>query len=93
MLQAVDGDGEDDDHALDEQLSEELYVEKDEAGGRNPALLARKLAGIVDSRNPGMRYIVASPDQKLAVVLKKLLPAKIFDQILASHYGITGTNK
>lgn len=68
-------------------------IEKDEAGGRNPALLARKLAGIVDSRNPGMRYIVASPDQKLAVVLKKLLPAKIFDQILASHYGITGTNK
>ena len=68
-------------------------IEKDEAGGRKPALLARKLAKIVDCRNPAFRYIVASPDQKLAVVLRKLLPAKVFDLILASHYGITCTDK
>lgn len=68
-------------------------IEKDEAGGRNPALLARKLAKIVDCRNPGMRYIVASPDQKLAVVLKRLLPARLFEWILSSHYGIPGAHK
>jgi len=84
--------GEGDPYAMQYRKSLSI-IEKDEAGGRKPALLARKLAKIVDSRNPGMRYIVASPDQKLAVVLRKLLPAKVFDLILASHYGITGTNK
>jgi NAD(P)-dependent dehydrogenase (short-subunit alcohol dehydrogenase family) len=68
-------------------------IEKDEANGRNPALLAKKIATVVDKRNPRNRYIVASPDQKLAVVLKRLLPAKLFAAILSSHYGISDTNK
>jgi NAD(P)-dependent dehydrogenase (short-subunit alcohol dehydrogenase family) len=76
------------------QFSKSLsIIEKDEAGGRHPALLAGKIAKIVDCRNPGMRYIVASPDQKLAVVIKKLLPAKLFTLILSSHYGISGRHK
>jgi len=63
-------------------------IERDEANGGDPAVLAKRLAGIVEVRNPRHRYIIASFDQKLAVVLKKLLPGKIFSAILASHYGI-----
>ncbi|MCU0459660.1 MAG: SDR family oxidoreductase [Bacteroidales bacterium] len=68
-------------------------IEKDEAGGQNPARLAKKLVKIIESRNPAHRYIISSPDQRLAVVLKKLLPGKVFSWILGSHYGITGTKK
>ncbi|MDZ7633415.1 MAG: SDR family NAD(P)-dependent oxidoreductase [Bacteroidales bacterium] len=63
-------------------------IEQDEANGWDPAVLAKKLAAIVEVRNPRHRYIIASFDQKLAVVLKKILPSKIFSAILASHYGI-----
>lgn len=63
-------------------------IEKDEAGGQDPALLAKKLAVIVECRNPSHRYIIASADQKLAVFLKKMLPSKLFEWMLRSHYGI-----
>ncbi|NLE35492.1 MAG: SDR family oxidoreductase [Bacteroidales bacterium] len=63
-------------------------IEHDEAGGRHPALLARKLEKIIECRNPRQRYIIATPDQKLAVVLKRVLPGRLFTRILGSHYGI-----
>jgi hypothetical protein len=65
-------------------------IEHDEAAGKNPVILAKKLAGIIDCRNPRQRYIIASPDQKLAVMLKRIVPGKLFTRILGSHYRITG---
>lgn len=63
-------------------------IERDEAGGNDPVVLAKKLAGIIDCSNPRQRYIIASADQKLAVLLKRTAPGKLFTRILASHYGI-----
>lgn len=63
-------------------------VENDEAKGWDPEKLAKKIVKIVECRNPKQRYIIASAEQKLAVVLKLLLPGKIFSRILESHYGI-----
>jgi short-subunit dehydrogenase len=61
-------------------------IEKDESGGWEPEILARKIVKIVESRNPGQRYIIASFEQKLALILKRILPGKLFMKILASHY-------
>jgi NAD(P)-dependent dehydrogenase (short-subunit alcohol dehydrogenase family) len=63
-------------------------IEKDEANGWKPLILARKIVKIVDSKNPHQRYIIASPEQKLAVILKKILPGKWFRLILQDHYKI-----
>jgi len=63
-------------------------IEKDEANGWEPVVLAKKLVKIVGSKNPRNRYIIASFEQKLAVVLKYILPGKIFDMILEDHYKI-----
>jgi NAD(P)-dependent dehydrogenase (short-subunit alcohol dehydrogenase family) len=72
-----------------EQFNKTLKViEKDEANGWKPEVLAYKIAGIVESRNPRQRYIIGSFEQKLAVWLKTLLPRKIFRLILQNHYGI-----
>lgn len=62
-------------------------IEKDETGGWKPDRMARKIAQIVESKNPCYRYIIASFEQKLAVCLHKILPEKLFAWILASHYG------
>ncbi len=64
-------------------------IEKDEANGWKPEVLARKILKIVESANPKQRYIVASPEQKLAVVLKYTLPGKWFRKILEDHYKIS----
>lgn len=63
-------------------------IENDEAKGWKPQILAEKIVKIVECRNPKQRYIIASNEQKLAVVLKYLLPGRIFSKILESHYGI-----
>ena len=63
-------------------------IEKDEANGWAPEFLARQIIKIIDTRNPKQRYIIGSFDQKLAVVLKYLLPGKLFRLILQDHYKI-----
>lgn len=65
-------------------------IEKDESEGGDPAVLARRILKIAESRNPRNRYVVASPEQKFAVFLKRTLPGKLFDSILMSHYKIAG---
>ena len=63
-------------------------IEKDETGGWDPEILARKLCKIVDSKNPRGRYVIGSFDAKLAVTLKKILPVGMFSGILGSQIGI-----
>jgi NAD(P)-dependent dehydrogenase (short-subunit alcohol dehydrogenase family) len=63
-------------------------IEKDEANGWEPKVLAKKLVSIVETKNPRQRYIIASFEQKLAVVLKYILPGRLFGMILEDHYKI-----
>jgi short-subunit dehydrogenase len=72
-------------HQFQKTLS---IIEKDETGGWPPEILARKLCSIIDRKNPRQRYIIASFEQKLAVVLKYILPGSLFRKILEDHYGI-----
>ena len=72
-----------------EQFTKTLAViEKDENAGWDPEVLARKLVKIIETKNPSHRYVIASAEQKLAVILKRLLPSGLFMKILAPHYGI-----
>ncbi|MDP2423340.1 MAG: SDR family oxidoreductase [Bacteroidales bacterium] len=63
-------------------------IEKDEKEGWHPEILALKICKIIENRHPRQRYIIGSPDQKLAVILKRLLPTSLFRRMLGSHYGI-----
>ena len=63
-------------------------IENDEAKGWPPEIMAKKIVKIVECKKPKQRYIIASLEQKLAVVLKKILPGKMFGKILEGHYGI-----
>ena len=63
-------------------------IETDEKGGMKPEFFARKLARIIEKKNPDFTYIISTVEQKLAVVLKLILPDALFAGILGSHYGI-----
>ena len=72
-----------------EQFQKSLaIIEKDETHGWPPEVLARKLVKIAEAKNPCHRYVIASAEQKLAVLLKRILPSAWFMKILAPHYGI-----
>jgi NAD(P)-dependent dehydrogenase (short-subunit alcohol dehydrogenase family) len=72
-----------------EQFEKSLsIIEKDETGGQGPKVMAGKIKSIVDCNNPRQRYIVSTFEQKLAVVLKYILPSSLFRRILEDHYGI-----
>lgn len=63
-------------------------VEHDENGGLKPVILARKISQIIKKENPRNGYVVASFEQKLSVLLKRILPAKWFAWILGSYYKL-----
>ena len=63
-------------------------IENDENKGLPPEYLARKIAAILEKKNPCNQYIVATAEQKLAVLLKRILPVSLFAKILSDHYGI-----
>lgn len=66
----------------------QAQFEKDEINGWDPEIMARKLLKVVESNHPCNRYVVASFEQKLAILLKRILPISIFSSILGSHYAI-----
>jgi NAD(P)-dependent dehydrogenase (short-subunit alcohol dehydrogenase family) len=73
----------------EKQFNESIaIIGKDEIGGWDPEILARKICKIIDKKNPCNRYIIGSLEQKLACTLKKILPIGMFSNILSSHYGI-----
>ena len=63
-------------------------IEKDEFNGGDPEILAKRIVKIVECRNPGQRYVIASFEQRLAVILKRILPGNWFMRILTDHYQI-----
>jgi NAD(P)-dependent dehydrogenase (short-subunit alcohol dehydrogenase family) len=63
-------------------------IEKDEANGWKPLVLARKLVKIVGLKNPRQRYIIATFLYKLAVTLKHFLPGKLFSTLIGYFYNI-----
>jgi NAD(P)-dependent dehydrogenase (short-subunit alcohol dehydrogenase family) len=72
-----------------EQFAKTLAVmEKDEANGWAPEVLANKIGRIIEYKNPRHRYIIGSFDNRLAVIVKHILPRKWFRLILQDHYKI-----
>ena len=63
-------------------------IEKDESNGWAPEILAKKIVKIVACKKPRQKYIIGSFENKLAVVLKYILPGSLFRKILEDHYGI-----
>lgn len=63
-------------------------IQKDETGGNDPSVIAKKIEQIIRTPNPAFHYLIGRFDQKLSVALKKALPEKWFFRILADYYKI-----
>ncbi len=63
-------------------------IEKEENGGLQPSVLAKKICKIVDAKKPRLRYVVANFEQKLSVLLKRIVPGNFFVWILRDYYKV-----
>lgn len=64
-------------------------MEEDEQGGATPEAIAWRLEKIIEARDPKLRHLVGPLAQRFAVgVLKKLLPQRWFERMIAGYYGI-----
>jgi NAD(P)-dependent dehydrogenase (short-subunit alcohol dehydrogenase family) len=65
-------------------------IEHDELNGANPETLARVVERIVNSRSPRLRYITGPLYERGAVILKMLLPSRLFEWALGKYYKLEG---
>ena len=63
-------------------------IEKEENGGLRPEKLACKIEKIINTKRPRLRYVVANLEQKLSVVLKRILPGNCMVNILRNYYKV-----
>lgn len=63
-------------------------IEKEENGGLRPEKLACKIEKIITAKHPRLRYVVANLEQKLSVLLKRIIPGNWMVGILRNYYKV-----
>ena len=56
--------------------------------GKDPIMVAKKTYSIIKSHNPKVHYRVGTPLQKFSILLKKILPDKVYEGMLKKHYKL-----
>lgn len=62
--------------------------EADELSGRSPDEVARTIARAIDVRNPRVRYTVGPLGQRLGVMLRSVMPERVFEAIFSKLYKL-----
>jgi short-subunit dehydrogenase len=55
-------------------------------GGMNPIKMAEKVFEIIETKNPKIHYKVGGFMEKFSIVLKRILPGKMYEKLLMNHY-------
>ncbi|MBC7642424.1 MAG: SDR family oxidoreductase [Flavobacterium sp.] len=56
--------------------------------GSNPQEMAQAIYKIIQTPNPNIHYKVGAFMQKFSIVLKRILPDKVYEKILMNHYKL-----
>ncbi len=56
--------------------------------GNNPIEMAKVVHKIIETADPRIHYKVGSSLQKFSIVLKRILPDKVYERMLLKHYGL-----
>jgi hypothetical protein len=65
-----------------------VAAEKDERIAPTPEPIARLVERVLAARSPRLRYSVGMLSQRVVVVLKRILPARVFEWALAQAFGL-----
>ncbi len=56
--------------------------------GMNPEVMAKVVLKIINSNNPNIHYKVGGFMEKFSIVLKRILPDKVYEKLLMNHYKL-----
>ncbi|UJH67563.1 SDR family oxidoreductase [Allomuricauda sp. SCSIO 65647] len=56
--------------------------------GADPQQVAKMVYRVIQKKNPRVHYLVGAFMQKLSIVLKKILPGKVYERLLLNHYKL-----
>ena len=56
--------------------------------GSNPEIMAKAIFKIINTPNPKVHYKIGAFMQKFSIVLKRILPDKVYEQLLMRHYKL-----
>ncbi|MAP81452.1 MAG: short-chain dehydrogenase/reductase [Aequorivita sp.] len=56
--------------------------------GNDPLEMAKVVHKIIETENPRVHYKVGSSLQKFSIVLKRVLPDRVYERMLLKHYGL-----
>ncbi len=57
-------------------------------GGSNPNMMSEAIFKVINTKNPKVHYKVGEFMQKFSIVLKRILPDKIYEKLLMNHYRL-----
>lgn len=57
-------------------------------GGMDPQEMAKKVYQIINTNNPKIHYKVGGFMEKFSIVLKRILPDKVYEKLLMNHYKL-----
>ena len=56
--------------------------------GKDPIMMAKAIGRIIESSDPKIHYKVGEFMQKFSIVLKRVLPDKIYEKLIMNHYKL-----
>ncbi|SEB81938.1 Short-chain dehydrogenase [Tenacibaculum sp. MAR_2009_124] len=56
--------------------------------GADPIQMAEKIQAIIENKNPRIHYKVGAFMEKFSIVLKRILPDKVYEKLLMNHYKL-----
>ncbi|WP_282135782.1 SDR family oxidoreductase [Seonamhaeicola maritimus] len=56
--------------------------------GSDPNLMAKEVFKIINTNNPKVHYKVGEFMQKFSIILKRILPDKVYEKLLMNHYKL-----
>ena len=56
--------------------------------GKDPEIMAKVIHKIIETKNPKVHYKVGEFLQKFSIVLKRILPDKMYEKMLMNHYKL-----
>ncbi|WP_340073600.1 SDR family oxidoreductase [Leptobacterium sp. I13] len=63
-------------------------INNDVNEGSNPVMIAKKVYKIINMKNPKIHYKVGAFMQKFSILLKRILPDRLYEQLLRNHYKL-----
>lgn len=56
--------------------------------GSDPIMMAKAVLKVINTKNPKVHYKVGAFMQKFSIVLKRLLPDRVYEKMLMNHYKL-----